>query len=1267
MITAMTALATLLAPDLLALLVKEVAKPHFASVLVGRVHQSLPNRLDRSARRSLKHFVGKDGVWPALLAQEQTEIVRLSELIQADVGLVPELAFEVASSITRELEAALDVRTARAVAAARMKMLSADVAQILAGETTDDLQRVTAWSRIFEKQLEDLVEDGTGTSDPTPLYVTRDCQADICRRILHTDNAQVLVGEAGSGKSSLLLGIKRSLDDEDCYPMLVSAAWFLEAPTGAGAPDLEMVVQVALKMATSGLRSVVLLDTADLLLHSTALQTAVLVAADRLIAGGAGFVMTSRTVEARDGLPPDFADRDEIGRYNNSELTRAVTALIGRYCKPAAPLDAMLQIEKAVARGLPVKEVCESPLFVKLLFELAAPAFPELRDANVSDLYSSYWSLRVESDRRDGNASVAAAGFSGDCSIAAMSIAIVGLALGTPEPAFTHVDLSKREIWSRANVALDIGADDLAPLVSRGVALSDGSHIRFFHQTMFEYAAARGLLRRGGLAEIPRLVDRLLDRPQDQFLAAVVEQTLIVAGSYPFASEILAKSCARLLDSGQHALQALVAVVVIHHADALPADISRIRGIGDAAVVRFLRVAPSVRQVDLNALSPLVQDFWNRGDRDRRNAVMEMLSRLAVLHASEVRVLLEELCVVDYFVDESPNSLKNPSRLTELLIDVGSSSPIWVRESLLRVARAIKDNGRGEPAKLLRRVSEMWEVIGDKELGEALVGLFTDEAQSAPKYRELRAACGQIVARLWVDSATDLVMEARDTRILLNENPNSVRAGISLFALASLIAIGHTSTSETNAIFREVLTLPGRKAIARVPSHFLMPLLRSSWGESHALWRQMIASSLNGLPATPGHYGSNRQLRAGGVRAALMDENLEPGRLVMMLSTWEGLSRPQVWTHRSMLVALAPAASVGGLAAAQDAIVEIARFPRILDPISATAFMKESQRLLQNSPIADAAISVAAEFNQRSTLVAMAELTVLRSALGAQIPAITRSIQEGLHSTFDTDQESAIILLTAVLRAGVLSPDTFPIGHLLATARGQNAKRHLVRLMGESADLESATKGLNSFAKYEDGKVTPVSSDDPPAFLMEEVKRSWLSLLATRGPITDSSWHQVLVLSLRDRGTGQPWTIEGVNEANQFLIRAAEHGESSAALKYLMAYARQLAASPFSDKQLREASNRLTHSLHLIVRELTALEAAELVTGIATYPVTFAKFVVQTASYFHRSAVAPVLRELLETDIAIELAAHIDTNIRGGSREIGDRFPEVLDPPSLRP
>lgn len=106
-------------------------------------------------------------------------------------------------------------------------------------------------------------------------------------------------------------------------------------------------------------------------------------------------------------------------------------------------------------------------------------------------------------------------------------------------------------------------------LLSRSVLLKDErGHVRFRHQLLFEYVAARALLARGRDGELRRLQGIVQDRPLDLYVGAVFEQALIYGWhAHPALRRHVSAALDALAASGQVNLQSMALVVAAHHPD----------------------------------------------------------------------------------------------------------------------------------------------------------------------------------------------------------------------------------------------------------------------------------------------------------------------------------------------------------------------------------------------------------------------------------------------------------------------------------------------------------------------------------------------------------------------------------------------------------------------------------------------------------------------------------------------------------------------------
>ena len=156
-------------------------------------------------------------------------------------------------------------------------------------------------------------------------------------------------------------------------------------------------------------------------------------------------------------------------------------------------------------------EVCHHPLFLRLLFEAYEGSFPS-EEADPRGVLTAYYDQKICDDVRGrNNPDVARDDVHFECFCLAIALFSAG-----------EVALPRDELLSRARrVAADwdgARADTLSPaldlLIRRSVLLADSPDgIRFRHQLLFEYVAARALIERGGAAELRRLLGIVEERP----------------------------------------------------------------------------------------------------------------------------------------------------------------------------------------------------------------------------------------------------------------------------------------------------------------------------------------------------------------------------------------------------------------------------------------------------------------------------------------------------------------------------------------------------------------------------------------------------------------------------------------------------------------------------------------------------------------------------------------------------------------------------------
>ncbi|MEV8533300.1 hypothetical protein [Streptomyces sp. NPDC051211] len=374
--------------------------------------------------------------------------------------------------------------------------------------------------------------------------------------------AAALLGEPGVGKSCSLWGVHRALSKRPELCLVLLSATSLLAGAGRE-PDLHphelpRLLEAHRSRPTGtpavGGRArapeqrqiVLLLDTADLLLHET--ETAhdftelITVLRSRNVAvalacrsGEASLLKRSWDAEEGDGAYTSLLSNIPLGLYGtgkderrergwtpDSELGRAI-AVYGRTYAPArkdedGSLPRMEQsLAAAAARGLPLGQLIRHPLHLRMVFDLYSPHGPNVSELDVAALFRDYWERRVERDLRDSvtGLDTVAPEEARQLGRAAAELGLATLLRGTIE---LHREHARDLLASRCGEPRDTAARWTGLLVRRGV-LSEGvaGRVRFHHQVIGEYAAGRGLASApAGLAATAR---RIAQHPQDLYLA----------------------------------------------------------------------------------------------------------------------------------------------------------------------------------------------------------------------------------------------------------------------------------------------------------------------------------------------------------------------------------------------------------------------------------------------------------------------------------------------------------------------------------------------------------------------------------------------------------------------------------------------------------------------------------------------------------------------------------------------------------------------------
>lgn len=351
-------------------------------------------------------------------------------------------------------------------------------------DSKSDLRSGLDNTLISEISIAGYVSDDIGTKralylDKDAVYVNRIKAQNIVISEIKTINTQPdgqwlsIVGDAGHGKSSLLWYLFNEIKK-----LGIEVFCILAQISGKNA-----ITRIERALPYIEKKSVILLDTLDLIVGVDDIRLARVINACRQ--AGHFIITTSRRQEIR-RVPLKCNIELELDRYSDEEAKEAIRNYI-RACYPTMTnyersfqFDNVWGILDARRR---IQELDLEPLILSMIFQAYAPTkIPQ--DIDTQKVYREFWNKRVLEDRtvlsdEDRQTRIALCLTTAWC--------IVSTSDGAD--SFSINDL--KQYRGKYNGA-EFPHDALSRLVSSGIlhwALG-GSHVRFFHQTFLEYAAA---------------------------------------------------------------------------------------------------------------------------------------------------------------------------------------------------------------------------------------------------------------------------------------------------------------------------------------------------------------------------------------------------------------------------------------------------------------------------------------------------------------------------------------------------------------------------------------------------------------------------------------------------------------------------------------------------------------------------------------------------------------------------------------------------------
>lgn len=1178
-----------------------------------------------------------------------------------------------------------------------------------------------AWGRLhlMSDRLADDIDRAAGADRQGALslsqgaYVERAVEAAILDRVRRKDvtGPEIVIGEAGDGKTTLLWSLHRKLR-HDAHPLLLSAVWFQPDDHGNRLLTSDLVIE-----AVDGAEgSVVLLDTADLLLHNEFTRDETVALIDQLRLQGIPTVVATRPREA-DTLPGNLGRTTRLGAYDDTELAIAIPKLVNSYCPgdAAAPTDPVAAVKLARARGLVVDRVCSSPLLLHILFELSAPTFPRL-EIDVTGLYRQYWERRVVDDLR-ARPRAPSRSKSRDLSQATGLIGIAMVAAGRPElPVETVV---RRSAEASANTGGRVDQSRMSKAVEtlcqRGVLIETAGSVRFLHQTLFEFAAAKGIAERGSEREIPRLVGRLKATPDDLFLGAVVEQLLVLLGDDPLARDAVADAV-RTLAAAEHPTLVEIAMLVWAHHPALPGiyagDMDKAH---EQAIDRFIRVIPSVHSSPSAVIAHLSWIWEER--KGLRQKVVDACAHLAPRSPSDIADFVAEHDLYGELAEHHRVMLRANSSPTVLMEVVLAADPNYAQKAMITVLKKLASDAEGKAtiARYLRMSAAQWTTAGSesflRQIESTVADIQRDSGDSDAKL--VREGLAEVIEKHWLQSTRELPLRTQRTiwkrRIRelcqalediplrrrnghdgdasearhISESRKSLQSGdqdpvlgARLIAVARLIDALPAGDPIAAYTLGRLFSLRGPAAGRQLARGSIAHLLIAD-SPATGLVTDILSAKLAGhLPADHQTFQPGPGLWAAVGRSCLMDSRIPSDRVLRVVAAAErsyaDADADGFWTRRDMMLALAPVA----IAAGHQGVIQL--FTRIAAgqiplPFTETnifldnAVDRASEALEILGPMM---IRLARSVDRSATVRVLADNELTRGIV-AEGAAFVMEWIEGMLGGADRNQGDGARLLLALVRSGLVEPDFDKLLDWYHRLTHPEAKADVVSAAG-AAVLRTATntRAIAFFQKlivttrHPSPTIRAASSKRPlRAVVIDAARDSLLEAFGFAAAPDPLDWDTVFPLAFAPRLSGSKEVdMRGMGNVSLYLTHLADTGHCHEACEYLLEVITTLA--PITTRQARRGSNQLRVAIGTIVRMASTEDLKRLLDACDGAPEAFATQVIRAAVRERYGD----CQEAIEHLGRIPALAHTVKTVKADRvRTDGvSTFPDMLQPVSAR-
>jgi hypothetical protein len=961
----------------------------------------------------------------------------------------------------------------------------------------------------------------------------------------------LLTGDAGNGKSSVLWSLQSELDAvEGTVALLLSAGWLHPEDGQDAVVSVDQLFKGIVDLTSNAQRVVVLLDTVDLAVTHERLR----VSLDRLVRTlperhGVHLVLSSRPAHAG-LLPADNRLEVRLLGYSYAELRALAEAM-----PPGSPeYERVWQMSSALFSS-GGDSVWGSPLAVSLCLGLGMDGTG--LDASLLGLYEALWRERIAGDRRTPNRGRTRASRSGeDVSVAVRAVALAFVALGSPQasrPAVEHAGARAAAAWWQIDSveAERMVCQGLEMLEERGIVRASDVTVRFFHQTFFEYAAAKALIVQEGASEVGRLATLVLDDPWESQLGPVLEWALALLYRDVIDAPFVARTVDRLL-GGSVAHQRVVLGLWSKVPDALrerPDELFRLKGSElRLLAARLLNIRGDGAQAFTRTLERLLGEgvAWHQlfepllyAVREDPVVVLDLLQRTSVIRLSDLE-------------DQTAEGYDAVVILTEL----ARLDPQWVGSLLASWCESLRDDNFDDDGlvEMLELACKLWDQIGSRELCTAMLALTSRPMiGSRDCYERERGESYALLGEVWIrtvglDVASDPT-HASDAQLMPNGLSDEARSAIRCFGAAYLISTFGWSDTAQSVLLSEIPFL------LKWPD-ILERILTRGASDAAAGRVCLLRAALTELMEHPDVYRGTRVQWAGHSRvleilAKAVPSSLETGGL-------------RAWTCSSAVLELLPAGVEAGISGARKAMQAIWRDPAVLDQDQVQALINAVRWSARDAaavkvelrPLLAALLALPGNVEVLDSVVSHlgnSDDAGLRRLCGEYVEVIRASIAAAALETGKAADRPAVVKQWRILaEAGMvgapwpavrdeLNSACYPgsLADLLALARLATADQpDAAQEYAVLLDALAALDPDHGFILRQSGRF----ESEPDARLVHEWRRAVLHAVSAIRPAQIKQWPRILALqappslrSLRVVGLGVSSTHSDIARAGQYL------------------------------------------------------------------------------------------------------------------------------------